>query len=92
MENSAIINISDLDKINSCHTLIKMIENQERELRTSIAKRKLNYKGRHANLVGYMQFFRENDLTKEASALEFDLEINEKALGKRELKRLGGAE
>lgn len=80
-------NLSALDKMHSCQKLIQMIEAEEAQLRKKLlAKRRVTYMGRHKNLIGYMEFFKDNELKKEAAALEFDLLINEKAIGKRLLK------
>lgn len=75
-------------KMDSCHKLIKMIEAEETHLRTCIARKKLTYRGRYTNLAGYHSFFKEHDLQREAAAVEFDLSIVEKAIGKRNLKSL----
>lgn len=79
---------SVLDKIASCHDLIKMIERQENQLRKELSQKKQTYKGRYINLKGYQTFFEEHEQTKEATALDFDLNILTKALGKRNLKSL----
>lgn len=73
-------------RIDSCQNLISLIEKEEQSLRHSLAKRKLNYKGRYTNLIGYKAFFTDHDLIPQASNLDADLTILEKAIGKRELK------